>query len=232
MMAGQQILTISSFNMRGFNSGLSILNQLCASHSIIAFQEHWLREDELHKLALVHRDFSFHASSGMRNAVTKKITVGRPFGGTGFLWHQSLDSQVQYIATDHDGRCIAIKLKFNNVTLIIFNVYFPSYYDSYLYRDEISSLTGFIENVLLCNTYDKIIILGDTNFDTNLNNAGFKIFNSLLIFNFQNYKIFNSLLMQIYVLVMTWFKDLSLTLMQMTLSGPHRALIISLCLVH
>src|ERR1700759_2817028 len=77
-------------------------------------------------------------------------------------------------------RCIAIKLKFNNVTFIIFNVYFPSYYDSYLYRDEISSLTGFIENVLLCNTYDKIIILGDTNFDINLNNAGFKIFNSLL----------------------------------------------------
>src|ERR1044072_3129923 len=116
----------------------------------------------------------------MNKAISKGITVGRPFGGVGFLWHCSLNSIVQFVSSDVDGRCIVIKLNLNNTVYIIFNVYFPCYSDSSEYRDEISSLTGYIENILSNNSFEHVVILGDTNFDLNFNNAGFNIFNSLL----------------------------------------------------
>ena len=162
-------------------SGATMLNELCGTHSIVAVQEHWLREDELDKFALINNKFSYHAASGMNKSVSNSITVGRPYGGTGFLWHHSLNSNIQFLASDADGRCIVIKLTYNNTVFILFNVYFPCFCDSSDYRDEISSLSGFVENVLSSNSFNYCGIIGDTNFDLNPNNAGFNIFNSFLL---------------------------------------------------
>lgn len=122
-------INLLSYNMRGFKSGYAMLHELCLNPCIIAIQEIWLRDEKLDKLNLISNDFSYRAVSGMNKAVSNGILVGRPFGGTGFLWHKSFDSMVQYVAHDDDGRCLAIKLHFNNSVFLLFNIYFPCFAD-------------------------------------------------------------------------------------------------------
>ena len=71
--------------------------------SIIVVQEHWLTENELNKFSLINSDFSFYAASGMNDAVSQGLLVGRPFRAVGFLWRRSLDSCIQFIAKDENG---------------------------------------------------------------------------------------------------------------------------------
>ena len=166
--------------MCGFRSGASMLNSLCDSHNLIAVQEYWLRDDELNKFDLINKDFTFHGVSGMNKALSKNIIIGRPFGGVGFMWHSSLNAAVQPIACDSDRRCTVIKLTYNNKIFIVFNAYFPCFSHTVEHRDEISSLCGFIEDIISNTVFTDIIILADCNFDLNLNNAGYAIFSSLL----------------------------------------------------
>lgn len=51
---------------------------------LAGLREHWLREDEFDKLALVHSNFNFFAASGMKQAAAHAILKGRPFGGVAF----------------------------------------------------------------------------------------------------------------------------------------------------
>ena len=169
-----------SYNMFGFKNGLSVLHDLCDSHSIIAVQEHWLREDELDTFNLVHTDYNYQAASGMNSAVSKSLLRSRPFSGVAFLWHKSLNGFIQYIGCSSDGRCIVIKLTMHNIELLIFNVYFPCFNHSIEYRDELCSLTGYIDNIINCNSCNEIVILGDTNFDIIVGHPGYDILNSLL----------------------------------------------------
>ena len=101
-------LTVCSLNMSGFRNGFSMLRELCSSHLILGVQEHWLREDDLDKLNLIHSDYNYYAASGMNSAVASSILKGRPFGGVGFLWHKSLNSAIKPLGYSPDGRCIII----------------------------------------------------------------------------------------------------------------------------
>ena len=85
MASSFNLLSVCSFNMFGFTNGFSMLNDLCASNSLIAVQEHWLLESQLNKFNLICNDFNFKAVSGMNTAAAKGIIKGRPFGGVGFF---------------------------------------------------------------------------------------------------------------------------------------------------
>ena len=174
-------LSIASYNMFGFHNGLSMLYDLCGSHSIIGVQEHWLRGDELIKLSRVHPDFNFYGASGMHKALSTALLRGRPFGGVGILWHRSLNSFITPIAKSDDGRCIAVKLSYGGSELLLINVYFPCFNPSVEYREDVSVLCAFIENILMSNAYRDVIIFGDTYFDLSPNLAGFNILNSMLV---------------------------------------------------
>src|ERR1700759_3394380 len=158
-------LTVCSLNMSGFRNGFSMLRELCSSHLILGVQEHWLREDDLDKLNLIHSNYNYYAASGMNSAVASSILKGRPFGGVGFLWHKSLNSAIKPLGYSPDGRCIIIQVSLCNFKIILCNVYFPCFEHSCSYKDDISSLTAFIETILHCNQYNEAAILGDTNFD-------------------------------------------------------------------
>ena len=173
-------INLLSYNMRGFNSGYTVLHDLCLKPSIIALQETWLHDSESDNLSLINNNYNYHAVSGMNSAAANRVIKGRPFGVVGFLWQKSFNAMIQYVAHDVDSRCLVMKLQFNNYVFLLCNVYFPCYKDCPEYKAKIASLTGFIENVLLCNTYDNVIILDDTNFDLKLYNTGFNIFNSLI----------------------------------------------------
>jgi len=179
-MASPNVLTLCSFNMFGFRNGANILKEICGSHILAAVQEHWLREDEFDKLALIHHDFTFYAASGMKQAAANAILKGRPYGGVAFLWHKSINGFIVPISSSPDGRCIVIQMRFGNMEFLLFNVYFPCYDNSQAYKDEISLLTAFIESTLTSNRYSEAIIMGDMNFDITPGHAGYDIFNSLL----------------------------------------------------
>ncbi len=49
--------TLATYNMHGFANGEDHLRELCASHALVAIQEHWLRQDDLHKLSTLASPF-------------------------------------------------------------------------------------------------------------------------------------------------------------------------------
>ena len=134
IMAPSNLLTFCSYNMFGFRNGLSMLNDLCCKHSVVAVQEHWLREDELDKFNLIHEDYNFYAASGMNCAIANAILKGRPFGRVGFFWHKSLNGAMEPVGYSPDGRCIVLKLSVNNYTFMLFNVYFPCFENTAVYK--------------------------------------------------------------------------------------------------
>ena len=60
-----KIINICSYNMHGLNVGLTMLQDLTLSHDIIALQEHWLCDNNMHKLGICNDNFMFHGISSM-----------------------------------------------------------------------------------------------------------------------------------------------------------------------
>ena len=179
-MAVTNSLSICSYNMFGYRNGLSMIDELCNNHNIIAIQEHWLREEELVKLSRLHSDFNSWGASGMNSTLSITILKGRPFGGVGFLWHNSISNMIMPLGSSCDGRCIALKLHILNLEILIFNVYFPCFDNGAEYKDDITVLCAFMESCLIGTQHSDVIIMGDTNFDIVPNHTGFSILNSLL----------------------------------------------------
>ena len=157
-------LKLSSFNLHGFRNGLSMLNELCNTCSLIGVQEHWLRNDELDKLALAHPDFNHAAVSGMDKAMSRGLLVGRPFGGIGFLWHNSLTKHIQIVKRDPEGRCMILKLSVAGHSLLVCNLYLPCF-DGADCLSEVNYYVGFLTETFESVYYTDIVLLGDFNFE-------------------------------------------------------------------
>src|SRR5260221_1879449 len=84
-MANDVILSISSYNCRGFNSSKRdyIHNTLLPSCDLLMLQEHWLSEAQLSVLSDVDRNFLHTGVSGFD---CSEILSGRPYGGCAILW--------------------------------------------------------------------------------------------------------------------------------------------------
>ena len=88
-------ITISTHNINGYSRSKDFLRNQCdnAPNSIRGLQEHWLRppykkQFGVNQLRCVHPDFDGFGSSAMQKTVEKKVSVGRPFGGTGFIYNK------------------------------------------------------------------------------------------------------------------------------------------------
>ena len=77
-------LNIASYNLHGFNSGLSMLVELYNSHHIIAIQEHWLSNHNMDKLNTINTIFNVFGVSGMNSMLSSSLLRGTPFGGVAF----------------------------------------------------------------------------------------------------------------------------------------------------
>ena len=86
----QSNLSVCSFNMYGFNNGLSMSKILCSDHDIVFIQEHWLSDCNMDKLDSIHPDFQSFGLSSMNIAQSNSILNGRPFGGVVVLWRKNL----------------------------------------------------------------------------------------------------------------------------------------------
>ena len=89
-----QSITISSHNVRGYENNKSYIQRKCNNGDLImAIQEHWLRPHHkshsgVNVLRSTHKDYEGFGTSGMN--IDSRITRGRPYGGTGWLWPRKL----------------------------------------------------------------------------------------------------------------------------------------------
>ena len=96
------LVTISSQNINGFARNESFVNGLCDQYpsAIRAFQEHWMKppfkkHQGVNKLKHVHSDFDGWGTSAMRSKMENEVRIGRPFGGTGFLWNKKFSIAIK-----------------------------------------------------------------------------------------------------------------------------------------
>src|SRR5437867_5250343 len=103
-------LKICSYNMFGYANGLPLLTILCQSYDIILLQEHWLTTCELGKLNNINSSFTSIGVSAMDKRIESGILIGRPFGGTAFLFKSTLLKHVKFIESDTEsGRFVFIR---------------------------------------------------------------------------------------------------------------------------
>ena len=129
--ADKTILKLRSHNINGFKNSKEFLFQECNSGTfdILAVQEHWLKPSYrkhlgTNSLKTLHPMFDSYATSAMKN-LDNCILKGRPFGGTGFLFHKSL-SKCLCARTDlqHD-RVTVLELSTQDEKILLINAYMP-----------------------------------------------------------------------------------------------------------
>ena len=118
-------LSIISYNSHGFNSGRSLLADLCMTSDIICVQEHWLIPNKLNLIETFNSDFNVSTKSSMEANVLNEVITGRPFGGTAILRRRYLINNVTIYCMDKCGRCIGISFPSKEGYCFVFNVYIP-----------------------------------------------------------------------------------------------------------
>jgi hypothetical protein len=115
-------IPVTSLNCRGFNATKEIyINHLLNQCDILFLQDHWLSEKQLHVIGDVNSEFIYAAVSGFGNDA---VLTGRPFGGCAILLRKSLAISFKQLECE-SRRLLAILLEFNDVKLLLINVYFP-----------------------------------------------------------------------------------------------------------
>ena len=114
-------LCVISYNMHGYNQGLSLLHDMISSHTpdLLFLQEHWLTPHNMIKFNNDFTDFYVFGCSAMEACVESGPLVGRPFGGTAILVKKDLLPVCECI--DVSDRLVVIKIG----DLLCVNVYLP-----------------------------------------------------------------------------------------------------------
>jgi len=172
-------LSVCTYNMHGYNTGVSYLKQLCMQNDIIFIQEHWLLNSQLSRFNSIDQDFMFSGKSAMNERMSTQLIRGRPFGGVGVLYRRSLGSIITYYGCSDDSRVVVIKLENGSQNMLVFGVYFPCDDHRSEYLHSIQQILGYIESVIEAHIGYKCVILGDFNFECKTSNVGFCEFTKL-----------------------------------------------------
>lgn len=174
-MAGTSNIGIATYNLHGLNNGRSGLIELCDNTQIhiIAVQEHWLSNNDLHLFNNIHHDFVGFGLSSMSEKLSTGIFRGRPYGGVAFLWRKNLSSKISIRSKSDSGRCLSVTLSLDSgIKINIVNVYYPCFKSCARYGVELSECLSFVEEVLVDS--QPAVILGDMNFPCSMRNDGYK----------------------------------------------------------
>ena len=165
-------ITFSTHNVNGYKRSKEYLFSQCDnnSDSIRAIQEHWLRppykkQFGTNQLRCLHPDFDGFGTSAMSKASETRMISGRPFGGTGFVYHKKFVKCLKPLINHPHERVTALELNTASGRIIIINAYFPFRNSrdlegcTTLYRDTV----GHIDNIMHNNLDANFMILADFN---------------------------------------------------------------------
>ena len=173
-----------------FNSSKEFLYSECHdnSFSILAIQEHWLRPayrktTGTNQLKVLHPKFDAFGVSAMEKQLEGSIMKGRPYGGTGFLFHRSLSNVLKIRVDLKHSRISVMELHTESFNLLLINAYMP-YYDHSNMVDNLTEYRetlGFIESIMSNHPTHKFILMMDMNCDIyNKNHAYSSLINSMM----------------------------------------------------
>ena len=126
-------------------------------------QELWLSEKQLPTLQQLGTQFV--ARSGMEDAVSSGIMVGRPFGGVSISWSHDLDPRVSPLSNYRHKRVVGLEMRGSENDILIICTYMPFYNASRraeCMAETIDAIT-MIETLISDHPNHAIIIGGDTN---------------------------------------------------------------------
>ena len=170
-------ITISSFNLNGLNHSKAFLKSYLESKRdmIVSVQEHWLkpsfkRNCGVNALCNVHNDFEGWGTSAMEDCIDKNLRIGRPFGGTGFIFNRKFSLAIRPCVSYKFPRVSALEMTTPNWHIIILNAYMPYLNSSKLseckleYLETLSQMQNIITDYpgseyvicmdMNCNVYD------------------------------------------------------------------------------
>lgn len=165
-------LKLRSHNLNGYNNSNEYLYQECASNSfsILAMQEHWLKptyrkHTGTNYLKVLHPAFDAYATSGMSSQIDQRILRGRPFGGTGFIFHKSLSKCIRAKMDKKHDRVSVLEFSTTTDKILLISAYMP-YFNTDNNPEQLveyQSTLGFIEDLLESNPQHKYILFMDMN---------------------------------------------------------------------
>ena len=161
-----------SHNINGFKNSKEFLYNECNEEAfdILAVQEHWLKSSfrkhlGINSMKSLHPKYDSFATSGMDSQLDKRILKGRPFGGTGFLFHKSLSKCLRARTDLNHERVTILELSTTNEKILLFSVYMPYFRtdcnDEQLI--EYRNTLAFVEYVMEKNPEYKFILFMDFN---------------------------------------------------------------------
>ena len=126
----------------------------------------------MNQLRHLHEHFDGFGSSAMTKSVGSKVTVGRPFGGTGFVYHKKYSKCLRPMLTYEHDRISVMELSTVSGKILLINVYFPFYNTRDLtnYTNMYKETIGFIDHIMHTNQDCSFIMTADFNcniYDTN-----------------------------------------------------------------
>ncbi len=119
-------LTITSYNSNGLGAGRpEYIERILTETDILLLQEHWLHNTQCNSFQSFiggkNCGYSSLLKSGMPEGI---VSTGRPYGGCGIIWKDSINAVVTPVNTVSDRLCCAI-FQFDNVKILIICVYMP-----------------------------------------------------------------------------------------------------------
>ena len=184
---------LRSHNINGFSNSKEFLYNECNTETfdILAIQEHWLKPSfrkhlGTNSLKSLHPKYDSYATSGMASQLNKRVLKGRPFGGTGFLFHKSLSKCIRARTDLQHERVSVIELSTMNEKILLFCAYMP-YFKSDNNDEQIieyRNTVAFIESVMEKNPDYKYILFMDLNCNLFINSHPYSSLINAMMGNF------------------------------------------------
>ena len=153
-------LRVISYNCQSFNTKTQIIGKLLDSCDILCLQETLLNNENFINLENLNSNFLTAHVPAVRN---HQVFRGRGSGGLAILWRKS--ENVEFSPVFISDRMMGLKIKFNDLTYFLINIYCFCDYgnaDSLInYKSQMAELSNFCEN----EEFDDLVIAGDMNAD-------------------------------------------------------------------
>ena len=123
------MITIGSHNLHSFRQSSSYHKDCINVHGGIWFgQELWLSEKQIPSLQQLGTQFV--ARSGMEQAVSDGLLVGRPFGGVSVAWSPNLNHLITPLNNFQHKRVVGVELKTKEKHVLFVSIYMPFFNSS------------------------------------------------------------------------------------------------------
>ena len=119
----------------------------------------------VNKLRNVHEKFDGWGTSAMREKMQSEVRLGRPFGGTGFIWNKKYSIAIRPRLEYKHERVTVLELNATDGKILLINAYMP-YFNASQIENQIAiyaDTIGFIESVMDMNLDCGFVLMSDLN---------------------------------------------------------------------